>query len=115
MSYVRKLLSTTRARASTKTRDTRVKSPKQGNAKSGDTCFFCLALSAAAIVFHLSREIYALPDAPDLLPYCLPGREAVHYPGQRGVCVIQTRLKVCGTFLYAALASMQHFFQLLRL
>lgn len=82
MSYVRKLLSTNTIRENTRdTRDTREEEPKAGrgmNAKSGDTCLFLpCTFCCCAIVFHLSREIYALPDAPDCL---LARREAVHYP-----------------------------------
>lgn len=88
------------------------KSPKR--AKSGDTCFFLpCTFCCCAIVFHLSREIYALPDALDLLPDCLPAcpaRGRSLSSGQRGVCVIQMRLKVCGAFLYGERESMQRFF-----
>lgn len=60
------------------------KSPKRAgkgmNAKSGDTCLFLpCTFCCCAIVFHLSREIYALPDAPDCLlarrerPFIIPG------------------------------------------
>lgn len=108
MSYVRKLLSTN---TNENTRDTREEEPKAGEKRRHLFLFALHFLLLRHRFSFITRNLCTAWRArlAARLPAC-PARGRSLSSGQRGVCVIQMRLKVCGAFLYGERESMQRFF-----